>query len=147
VARAGLKKSHTRREQDTKDALQLAGRPGAHGARSAGDTSRTIRSKIRTPENQKTRNQRTRKEDTVKNFGTRAALAACALNMLTWWSALPQLRAGDHSDVGVAHPQRGDVPGWVMITLMSAVLVAALLALAGPALEGLFNQAMDKVGQ
>ena len=44
-------------------------------------------------------------------------------------------------------PERGDVPGWVMITLMSAVLVAALLALAGPALEGLFNQAMDKVGQ
>ena len=43
--------------------------------------------------------------------------------------------------------ERGDVPGWVMITLMSAVLVAALLALAGPALEGLFNQAMDKVGQ
>ncbi|WP_306909466.1 hypothetical protein [Arthrobacter sp. B3I9] len=45
------------------------------------------------------------------------------------------------------HHERGDVPGWVMITLMSAVLVAALLALAGPALEGLFNQAMDKVGQ
>lgn len=44
------------------------------------------------------------------------------------------------------HPERGDVPGWVMITLMSAVLVAALLALAGPALEGMFNQAMDKVG-
>lgn len=45
------------------------------------------------------------------------------------------------------HPERGDVPGWVMITLMSAVLVAALLALATPALEGLFNQAMDKVGK
>ncbi|NUT70049.1 hypothetical protein [Pseudarthrobacter sp. C4D7] len=44
------------------------------------------------------------------------------------------------------HPERGDVPGWVMITLMSAVLVAALLALAGPALEAMFNQAMDKVG-
>ncbi|MBT2513898.1 hypothetical protein [Arthrobacter sp. ISL-30] len=44
------------------------------------------------------------------------------------------------------HRERGDVPGWVMITLMSAVLVAALLALATPALEGLFNQAMDKVG-
>ena len=44
------------------------------------------------------------------------------------------------------HPERGDVPGWVMITLMSAVLVAALLALAGPALESMFNQAMDKVG-
>lgn len=44
------------------------------------------------------------------------------------------------------HPERGDVPGWVMITLMSAVLVAALLALAGPALETMFNQAMDRVG-
>lgn len=44
------------------------------------------------------------------------------------------------------HPERGDVPGWVMITLMSAVLVAALLALAGPALETMFKQAMDKVG-
>ena len=44
------------------------------------------------------------------------------------------------------HHERGDVPGWVMITLMSAVLVAALLALAGPALESMFNQAMDTVG-
>jgi ABC-type transport system involved in cytochrome c biogenesis permease subunit len=44
-------------------------------------------------------------------------------------------------------PERGDVPGWVMITLMSAVLVAALLAVAGPALEAMFNQAMDTVGK
>lgn len=42
-------------------------------------------------------------------------------------------------------PERGDVPGWVMITLMSAVLVAGLLAIAGPALEGLFNQAISQV--
>jgi hypothetical protein len=47
----------------------------------------------------------------------------------------------------VDHPERGDVPGWVMITLMSAVLVAALLALAGPALEAMFNQAMETVGK
>ncbi|WP_411802841.1 hypothetical protein [Arthrobacter sp. LAPM80] len=40
---------------------------------------------------------------------------------------------------------RGDVPGWVLITLMSAVLVAGLLAIAGPALEKLFNQAMEQV--
>ncbi len=48
---------------------------------------------------------------------------------------------------GTDHHERGDVPGWVMITLMSAVLVAALLALAGPALEAMFNQAMDTVGK
>lgn len=45
------------------------------------------------------------------------------------------------------HPERGDVPGWVMITLMSAILVAGLLALASPALESLFNQAIAKVGK
>lgn len=41
---------------------------------------------------------------------------------------------------------RGDVPGWVMITMMSALLVAALLAIAIPALTGMFNNAMSKVG-
>lgn len=59
-----------------------------------------------------------------------------ALPLLTFAAAV--LRAPDD-------PERGDVPGWVMITLMSAVLVAALLAIAGPALEGLFNQAIDQV--
>ena len=43
------------------------------------------------------------------------------------------------------HPDRGDVPGWVMVTLMTAALVALLLAVAGPALEGLFRQAIDTV--
>lgn len=81
----------------------------------------------------------------MKNFGTRMALMA--LSMVTWRSVASRLRPGDHRAGGADHPERGDVPGWVMITLMSAVLVAALLALAGPALEGLFNQAMDKVGQ
>ena len=43
--------------------------------------------------------------------------------------------------------ERGDVPGWVMITLMTAVLVAGLLALATPALQGLFTQAIDQVSR
>ena len=83
----------------------------------------------------------------MKSFGTRMTLVACALTTLTWWSPAPQRRRSKVTPGGADHPERGDVPGWVMITLMSAVLVAALLALAGPALEGLFNQAMDKVGQ
>ncbi|WP_248124151.1 hypothetical protein [Micrococcus lacusdianchii] len=41
--------------------------------------------------------------------------------------------------------ERGDVPGWVMITLMSAVLVAGLLALALPALQEMFNSAIARV--
>lgn len=48
---------------------------------------------------------------------------------------------------GLHQEERGDVPGWVMITLMSAVLVAGLLALATPALQGLFNQAIEQVSR
>lgn len=40
---------------------------------------------------------------------------------------------------------RGDVPGWVMITLMSAMLVAGLMFIAGPALTDLFRAAIDQV--
>ena len=39
-------------------------------------------------------------------------------------------------------PERGDVPGWVMITMMSAVLVAAILAIAQPALTKMVNDAI-----
>ncbi|MFF5020338.1 hypothetical protein [Micrococcus luteus] len=59
-------------------------------------------------------------------------------------TVLAALHALIHDDV---RDERGDVPGWVMITLMSAVLVAGLLALALPALEGLFNQAISQVSQ
>lgn len=41
--------------------------------------------------------------------------------------------------------ERGDVPGWVMVTLMTAGLVAVIWALAGDALADLFNQAIARV--
>ena len=40
---------------------------------------------------------------------------------------------------------RGDVPGWVLITLMTAGLVVVIWALAGPALSDLFQQAIERV--
>ncbi|RZI91303.1 MAG: hypothetical protein EOO67_10410 [Microbacterium sp.] len=40
---------------------------------------------------------------------------------------------------------RGDVPGWVLVTLMTAGLVVAIWALAGPALAQLFEQAIGRV--
>jgi len=43
-------------------------------------------------------------------------------------------------------PERGDVPGWVLITLMTAGLVVLIWAVAGPALTALFEQAIAKVG-
>lgn len=41
--------------------------------------------------------------------------------------------------------ERGDVPGWVLITLMTAGLVVVIWALAGPALAQLFEQAIARV--
>jgi hypothetical protein len=42
-------------------------------------------------------------------------------------------------------PERGDVPGWVLVTLMTAGLVVALWAVAGPLLENAFRQAISSV--
>lgn len=57
----------------------------------------------------------------------------------TQWGRLSG-RAGD-----LAHDERGDVPGWVLVTLMTAGLVVAIWALAGPALLKMFEQALDSV--
>jgi hypothetical protein len=48
---------------------------------------------------------------------------------------------GDHS----LRDERGDVPGWVLITLMTAGLVIIIWALAGPALSSVFEQAISRV--
>ena len=41
--------------------------------------------------------------------------------------------------------ERGDVPGWVLITVMTAGLVAALWAVAGPQLSGMLRDALNSV--
>ncbi|WP_187271787.1 hypothetical protein [Aeromicrobium terrae] len=42
--------------------------------------------------------------------------------------------------------ERGDVPGWVMITVMSAGLVAILTAAAAPQLRTMLTNALSAVG-
>lgn len=44
-----------------------------------------------------------------------------------------------------ADPERGDVPGWVLITLMTAGIVVVLMAVAGPTLQRIFLDAMASV--
>lgn len=43
----------------------------------------------------------------------------------------------------VVRGERGDVPGWVLITLMTAGLVAVLWAVAEDQLKALFTDALD----
>lgn len=45
----------------------------------------------------------------------------------------------------VADRERGDVPGWVLITLMTAGLVTILWSLAATQLTALFTRAMTSV--
>lgn len=58
------------------------------------------------------------------------------MTTLRGWAARARLLLSD---------DRGDVPGWVLITLMTAGLVVVIWALAGPALSGVFQQAIDRV--
>jgi hypothetical protein len=41
--------------------------------------------------------------------------------------------------------ERGDVPGWVMITVMTAGLVVAITAIARPQLQSMLNAALAQV--
>jgi len=41
--------------------------------------------------------------------------------------------------------ERGDVPGWVLVTIMTAGLVSGLWKFAGPELEQMLSDALAKV--
>ncbi|SEA18123.1 hypothetical protein SAMN02910418_01087 [Bowdeniella nasicola] len=48
--------------------------------------------------------------------------------------------------VARARSERGDVPGWVLITLMTAGLVLLLWGVAGETLVSIFQESMKRVG-
>jgi hypothetical protein len=63
------------------------------------------------------------------------------LQFLALWlaGALDRVRgAGKDSD-------RGDVPGWVMVTVMSAILVVAILGVFEPEIKDAITNAIDSV--
>ena len=55
----------------------------------------------------------------------------------------PQLAVDRAVRRAIARGERGDVPGWVLVTLMTAGLVAALWAVAEDQLKALFTDALD----
>ena len=56
-----------------------------------------------------------------------------------------QLAATGLVDDAVRRRDRGDVPGWVLITLMTAGLVAVLWTVAEDQLQAMFQRAMNSV--
>lgn len=61
------------------------------------------------------------------------------------WGTMLAMKTIRQKLADLAHYDEGDVPGWVLITLMTAGLVILIWALAGPALQGVFQQAIDRV--
>jgi len=45
----------------------------------------------------------------------------------------------------VCRSERGDVPGWVLITVMTAGLVVAIWSIAGPELKSVLSDALRSV--
>jgi hypothetical protein len=62
--------------------------------------------------------------------------------LLRWWVALER-RCGDARG---RRDDRGDVPGWVMITVMTAGIVGVLWLVAEEQLKTLLSNALDSVG-
>jgi hypothetical protein len=56
--------------------------------------------------------------------------------MLLFAWMIARLRADD---------DRGDVPGWVMVTVMSAILVVAILGIFEPQIKDAISSAIDSV--
>ena len=69
----------------------------------------------------------------------RRVLPLLLLVLLQTW----MLQARDR--VASTGRDRGDVPGWVLITLMTAGIVTVLWAFAGPRLLAILTNALDSV--
>ena len=60
------------------------------------------------------------------------------LQFLMVWTSTALARARNDRD-------RGDVPGWVMVTVMSAILVVAILGVFEPQIKDAISNAIDSV--
>jgi hypothetical protein len=61
--------------------------------------------------------------------------------MRVWWTGVAVLLSRR-----LPRDDRGDVPGWVLVTLMTAGIVMALWIVAEPKLASLLGSALDVAG-
>ena len=76
------------------------------------------------------------------NLFTSLAVSAFAISLSRVTAARVAVAARSRR---VTDRERGDVPGWVLITLMTAGLVTILWKLAGDQLAALFTEAISSV--
>jgi hypothetical protein len=72
-----------------------------------------------------------------------ALMQQTAILMVRWYAALvAPSPGGDQRD---QRDERGDVPGWVLVTVMSAGVVAVLYGVAKDELTEMLRSALNKV--
>jgi hypothetical protein len=69
-----------------------------------------------------------------------ALMQQTAILMVRWYAALVAPSSG-----GGQRDERGDVPGWVLVTVMSAGVVAVLYGVAKDELTEMLRSALNKV--
>ena len=67
---------------------------------------------------------------------------AITLNLLTTLAG----HFGEPEPDGPRRRDRGDVPGWVMITVMTAIVVVALVSIFGKEVQDAITKAFSSVG-
>lgn len=78
-----------------------------------------------------------KKEETVKRFAEQAVLAEIVLRqrLITMHSSFFARLKSD----------RGDVPGWVLVVLMTTGLVTAIWTIAAPRLTAILKNSLDSM--
>ncbi|MGH8971268.1 MAG: hypothetical protein ACRDV1_15115 [Actinomycetes bacterium] len=61
------------------------------------------------------------------------------------WRSMSDVPLRTYARLAAAGRDRGDVPGWVLVTIMTAGLVTALWLVADDKLKDLFTEALDGV--
>ena len=67
------------------------------------------------------------------------------LTLLTMHATLRAAPGRLRAELRAVDREAGDVPGWVLVTVMSATLIVGILVFAGPALESAFNGSVNNV--
>jgi hypothetical protein len=61
------------------------------------------------------------------------------------WRSMSDVPLRTYARLAASGRDRGDVPGWVLVTIMTAGLVTALWLVADDKLKDLFTEALDGV--
>lgn len=78
-----------------------------------------------------------KKEETVKRFAEQAVLAEIVLRQ--------RLITMHSSFFARLKNERGDVPGWVLVVLMTTGLVTAIWTIAAPRLTAILKNSLDSM--